>query len=394
MIIRKVVKKITSHLKGKNLFIQVLFGSRQVGKTTAALQSAEQAKLPYIYATADEPATKDLLWIEQQWEQARLQLKSKGKILLILDEVQKLASWSEKVKALWDEDRRTGTDVRVIILGSSPLLIQRGLTESLAGRFEFTPITHWSYKEIHEAFGWSVEEFIYFGGYPGAAALRKDEERWRTYIRQSLIETTISRDILLMNRIDKPALLRRVFQLATEYSGQILSYQKMTGQLQDAGNTTTLAHYLELLEGIRMIGSLPKYSGKIVRQRASSPKLIVYNTGLMASSSPYTFDEARRERNWWGRLAETAVGAHLLNAASADDSLKIHYWLERNREVDFILERAGQTLAIEVKSGRERSNFPGLQALRDAYSIKRSLLVGSGGISFEEFLRSDPIDLL
>lgn len=394
MIIRSVIKRIQKRLTGKNLFVQVLFGSRQVGKTTAALQAVEQLKVPYMYATADEPATKDGLWIEQLWQRARLELKSKGRIVLILDEVQKLPDWSENVKALWDEDRRTGTNVRVIVLGSSPLLVQRGLTESLAGRFELIPVTHWSYAEMQEAFGWSVEEYMYFGGYPGAAALREDEDRWRSYIRQSLVETTISRDILLMHRIDKPALLRRMFQLGAEYSGQILSYQKMTGQLQDAGNTTTLAHYLELLQGIGMVGGLQKYAGKIVRKRASIPKLAVYNTSLMSSAYQYSFDEAQHDRQWWGRLAESAVGAHLLNHAFADDSLHIYYWLDRNREVDYILERGSQVAALEVKSGRRRTSLPGAQAFRDAFGVKRSILVGTGGIPFEEFLLTNPVQLL
>jgi hypothetical protein len=264
-------------------------------------------------------------------------------------------------------------------------LLQRGLTESLAGRFELIRVPHWSFGEMRDAFGWSLEQFFYFGGYPGAAPLIGDRDRWARYILDSLVETTISRDILLLARVDKPALLRRLFQLGCDYSGQVLSYQKMLGQLQDAGNTTTLAHYLELLSGAGMLTGLQKFSGRRVRQRGSSPKLIVLNTALMTAAAPREFDEARHDREFWGRLAESAVGAHLLNT-SAGSTFEVFYWRERNREVDFVVRAGRRMVAIEVKSGRKRNAFSGMDEFAKAFHPHRVLLIGGEGIPLEEFL--------
>lgn len=365
-------------------FIQVIAGPRQVGKTTLVLQVAERLRIPCRYASADQPTLRGPGWIAEQWDAARAEF-GRDDGVLILDEVQKAADWAESVKRLWDEDTREKRPLRIVLLGSAPLLMQRALSESLAGRFEVIRLTHWSPAEMREAFGWSVEQAIFYGGYPGAAPLIADHERWVRYIRDSIIEPTISRDVLLMTRVDKPALLRRLFELSCRYSGQVLSYNKMLGQLQDAGNTTTLAHYLDLLASAGMVTGLPKYAGQIVRRRASSPKLQVMNTALMTALSGYTFDEARSDPEFWGRLVESAVGAHLANAAFASD-FELYYWRERDREVDFVVESHGRRTAIEVKSGRARDSLPGLDAFVSAFGESRRLLVGAGGIDVEEFL--------
>ena len=208
---------------------------------------------------------------------------------------------------------------------------------------------------MRDAFGWGIDRFLFFGGYPGAAALVEDEARWRAYILDSLVETTISRDILLLSRVDKPALLRQLFRLACSYSGQILSFNKMLGQLQDAGNTTTLAHYLELLAGAGMVTGLPKFSGSEVRRRGSSPKLIVLNTALMTATSSLTYNEAKRDADFWGRLVESAVGAHLISS-----QLEVFYWRDRNLEVDFVARRGKTIAGFEVSSGRRKGSLPGL----------------------------------
>lgn len=373
-------------LTEKRRFLQVLAGPRQVGKTTLARQVMRELKCPVHYASADEPTLQDRTWIEQQWDLARLKARAdKAGALLVLDEIQKAPGWSSVVKLLWDADTHAGTPLKVLLLGSSPLLIQTGLTESLAGRFEIIPVPHWSFLEMKEAFGWDVERFIYFGAYPGAAELIEEPERWRQYIVHSLIETTISRDILLLTRVDKPALLRRMFQLGCDYSGQILSYQKMLGQLLDAGNTVTLAHYLHLLRGAGMVAGLPKYAHGQVRQRGSSPKLQVLNTALMTAQSGRTLAEARREGDYWGRLVESCVGAHLLNT-SAGAGIEVRYWRERNQEVDFVLHQGKTTVGIEVKSGRRRESLAGMEAFARQFKPKRNLLVGGQGIALEEFL--------
>lgn len=388
---RPVFKKIKARLKEKRRFIQVLVGPRQTGKTTLARQVMDSLDYPIHYASADEPALKDRLWVEQQWDAARLQ-SSGGKGLLILDEIQKIPGWSETVKLMWDSDTANNRSLYVIILGSSPLLIQKGLTESLAGRFETIHITHWSFPEMKTAFNWNINQYIFYGGYPGAVDLVSDEQRWTNYIHDSLIETTISRDILLMTRVDKPALLRRLFELGCQYSGQILSFQKMLGQLQDAGNTTTLAHYLNLLSNAGLITGLSKYSGKSQRQRASSPKLCVLNTALMSVMSRITFSDARKNSEFWGRISESAVGASLANAIKGKN-IDLYYWLDRSREVDFVLVKGKDLIAIEVKSGKRRDNLPGISLFSQRYKIIKKLLVGADGIPVDKFLTLEPEDL-
>lgn len=388
---RSVFQTILKRVEEERQFIQVLAGPRQSGKTTLALQIMEVVNFATHYASADEPVLKDSIWIEQQWEAARMRSNNQ-KCLLVLDEIQKIPNWSEVIKKLWDEDTRQGRPLQVLLLGSSPLLMQQGLAESLAGRFEIIPVTHWFFGEMREAFGWSWEQYVFFGGYPGAAKLIKDENRWRNYIRESLIETTISRDILLMKRVDKPALLRRLFELGCRYSGQIFSYQKMLGQLQDAGNTTTLAHYLRLLESAGLLAGLPKYSAKAHRQRASSPKLLVLNTALMSVFSELSFREARQDTEFWGRLVETAVGASLYNGALGT-GIGLFYWHEQNREVDYVLIKGKDVLALEVKSSRRKDQLPGMARFAKKFPVKKKLLIGADGIPLPEFLTFHPTQL-
>ena len=376
---------LAARLKQPRRFIQVVAGPRQVGKSTLVQQATESLTAPVRYASADEPTLRDNDWIAQQWSAARLSITGKSGAVLVLDEIRKIPAWSETVKRLWDEDTRAKRALKVVILGSAPLLIAQGLTESLAGRFETISLSHWSYAEMQEAFGWTVEQFVFYGGYPGAAPLISEPERWTRYIVDSLIETSISRDVLLLTRVDKPALLRRLFELACRYSGQVLSYTKMLGQLQDAGNTTTLAHYLDLLAGAGMVRSVPKFAGDVARSRGSSPKLQVLNTALMTATSRLTFDEARSDREYWGRLVESAAGAHLANAELRGECV-LHYWREGNKEVDFVVQAGRRVTAIEVKSGRAPRIHAGTAAFSDAFKPQSTLLVGGDGIMLDEFL--------
>lgn len=295
---RRMGDTLLERLREPRRFVQVLAGPRQTGKTTLARQVLDALDRPSHYASADGPTPGDPSWIETQWQLGRRRAPGGGAVL-VLDEVQKVPRWSDVVKQLWDEDTERGVELHVVLLGSAPLLVHDGLTESLAGRFEMIRVPHWSFGEMRAAFGWDLERYVYFGGYPGSAPLVDDPERWSAYILDSLVETTVSRDVLLQQRVDKPALLRRLFRLGCEYSGQVLSYTKMVGQLQDAGNTTTLAHYLELLEGAGLMMGLQKYSGGAVRRRSSSPKLLVLNTALMAATSGLGFDEVRARGDVW-----------------------------------------------------------------------------------------------
>ena len=387
MIRQAIHDELLKRLKEKRRFLQVLAGPRQVGKTTLVRQVMTASHLPAHYVSADEPTLRgDRIWLEQQWDIARLKAtQGKSGALLVLDEIQKITDWPNLVKLLWDADTHAGVALKVVLLGSAPLLIQSGLTESLAGRFEVIAVPHWSFTEMHDAFGCNLEEYIFYGAYPGAAGLIDDPQRWRRYILDSLIETTISRDILSLNRVDKPALLRRMFLLGCAYSGQILSYQKMLGQLTDAGNTVTLAHYLQLLQGAGMLAGLTKYSHGQMRQRGSSPKLQVLNTALMSAQDHRSLAEARNEGDYWGRLVESAIGAHLYNS-SLGTNISVTYWRERNQEVDFVLRQGKAVVAIEVKSGGRRESLPGMEAFAREFTPKRKLLVGGQGIPLEEFL--------
>lgn len=390
MFKRFIFAQVIARLKEAKRFIQILAGPRQVGKTTLIQQVIEELDLPYHYASADDPTSFNETWIEQQWEIGRFRAKQHSSAILAIDEIQKIPNWSETVKRLWDEDARKHTQLKVVLLGSSQLLIQQGLTESLAGRFEVIPITHWSYPEMQQSFDWSIEQYIFFGAYPGAAPFIGDEARWSSYIRNALIETTISRDILSVTSVKKPSLLRHLFQLGCHYSGQILSFQKMLGQLQDAGNTTTLSHYLKLLENAGMLAGIDKFSTRYLKQRASSPKLQVLNTALISAQSNITFDAAQLDRKYWGRLVESAIGAYLLNNI-VGKNIELFYWRELGKEVDFVLRYNDNLIAIEVKSGIATTSLPGIKTFKEKYNPKRILLVGGAGISLEEFLQT-PIE--
>ncbi|OIO73625.1 MAG: AAA family ATPase [Elusimicrobia bacterium CG1_02_37_114] len=386
MFKRNTVHIILERLKEKRRHIQVITGPRQCGKTTIAKQIMDTVKIPCHYVSADEPILKERTWIEQQWETARWTLGKHPKTsLLILDEIHKIHGWSESVKRLWDEDTLKGNRLHVVLLGSSPLLIHKGLTESLAGRFEIIHVTHWSFDEMQKAFGWDVDEYIYYGGYPGSATLINNHIRWANYIKDSLIETTISKDIFHMTRIDKPILLRRVFELGCLYSGQVLSYQKMLGQLQDAGNTVTLAHYLKLLESAGLIAGLAKYAGQKVRQRGSSPKFQVMNTALITAQQSSSFSDAKKNGEFWGHLVESSVGATILNKIKGK-GIDLFYWAGNNREVDFVICKGKSIIAIEVKSSRKKTNLPGIELFSKEFNVKKKLLVGENGIPIQEFL--------
>ena len=393
MIRRNQLETVKSRMNEPRKFIQVLMGPRQVGKTTMMKQLTEEVEIETISVSADGVFNSNWLWIQQIWENARIQLKNatNNEIILIIDEIQKLDNWSEIVKEQWDFDTKENNNIKVILLGSSRLMIQKGLTESLAGRFEVTYVGHWSFSEMEEAFGWNVNQYIYYGSYPGAASLIQEEERWKNYIKDSLIETSISKDILMLTRVDKPAVLRRLFELGCLYSGQILAYTKLLGELQDAGNTTTLSHYLTLLSDSGLLGATEKYAGNVIRKRASKPKFQVFNNALLTAQDDLTFEKAVSDSKIWGRLAESAIGVHLINNAITNN-YTVYYWREKNDEVDFILERKNTLIALEVKTGRRAENN-GMRVFAQTFKPKKVLLIGTGGIGIEAFLRMNPGEL-
>lgn len=390
---RGIIQTVTKRLKEPRMFIQVLCGPRQVGKTTLITQALRETAIPHVYASADDAPDVSSIWLRQIWDKARLGCKqARGDYLLVVDEVQKIANWSEVVKAEWDKDAFNNIALKVVLLGSSSLLIQQGLTESLAGRYELIYIPHWSFGEMRDAFGFTLEEYVWFGSYPGAATLVKDEWRWKEYVRQSLIEPSITKDILMMQRVDKPALLGRLFNIGCSYSAQILSLNKIQGELNERGNLATLSNYLKLLASADLLCGLEKYAGNVIRQRASKPKFQVFNNALLSAQNSMTFSTVRADGKLWGRMVESAVGTHLLNRRKTG-WYDVFYWNENSKEVDYVIQRGTDVVAIEVKSGYDSSNA-GMAVFDELFHPKAMFTVGTDGIPLEEFLQMEPGELL
>jgi predicted AAA+ superfamily ATPase len=393
MIERSELQILKRRIKEPRTFIQVVMGPRQVGKTTLVSQLFKQLTIPAQFESADAVGANYSIWLEQIWETARFKMKSQAanEFLLIIDEIQKISNWSETVKKLWDDDSFNNLNLKIILLGSSRLLLQHGLTESLAGRFESIYLTHWTFEEMHLAFGWDANKYAWFGGYPGSAGLINDEIRWKKYIRDSLIETSISKDILMLSRIEKPALLKNLFELGCIYSGQILSFTKMQGQLQDAGNTTTLSNYLNLLETAGLLGGLEKYSSTSLHKRSSSPKFQVHNNALLSAQNARSFSDIQLIPVEWGRIVESAVGAYLLNQ-SIRSNFSVYYWRERNDEVDFIVEMQNKIIAVEVKSNYSK-NSRGMNVFNRKFKPFKTYSLDNKGLPWYEFIKINPVEL-
>lgn len=388
MFVRTEYQEVKERLEEPRMFIQVISGPRQVGKSTLVEQVLDKITLPHNSYSADAELNVNQSWISSVWDAARNEMdyRQETERILVIDEIQKIDNWSEVVKKEWDRDTREKRNLKVLLLGSSRLL-QQGLTESLAGRFELIRMGHWSYREMKEAFGWTLDQYIYYGGYPGTAPLVSNEVRWKRYVKDSLVEAALSNDVLATTNIYKPALLKRLFELGCSYSGELLSLTKMMGQLQDKRNVTTLANYIQVLDECHLLAGLQKYSGDNARRYASVPKYQVYNNALMNVYATSSFEEQRLDLEKWGRLVESAVGSHLLNYADKLD-YKVYYWREKNNEVDFIIERNHKVWAIEVKSGKRGMN-KGLGLFREAFHPYRAFVVGTDGISVEDFLSAD-----
>ena len=262
---RPQVRTLIERLTEPPRTIVAVFGPRQSGKTTAVKQALRRIPWPSRYWSTDEPeigllpsdgASEDFLkaqtmarqeaidhgWIIRRWEMARREAdrevaQGSGGFVVVFDEVQNIPQWSTVVKGLWDRDRFDDRPLHVVILGSAPMRVQSGLTESLVGRFERVQFDHWSFGEMEAAFGFELDTYLFHGGYPGAGRLVGQQGRWGNYIRHSVIQPSVERDLVAMTRIDKPALLKRLFDMSAQYSGQIVSYRKLQGHLQDAGNT-------------------------------------------------------------------------------------------------------------------------------------------------------------
>jgi uncharacterized protein len=411
---RPVLKVLKERLEETPRRMVVVAGPRQIGKSTLVKQALNGRSATFI--SADQPISAyvdpfalgfegaatttvstlatngmgrsrqggvlpDAQWLIEQWQAARdvaRRLPEGQHHVLAIDEIQIIPRWSDLVKGLWDSDRTEGLALQVVLLDSSPWLIQKGRTESLAGRYEPIYLSHWSYPEMRDAFGVTLDQYLYFGGYPEPASLLNNEERWHCYVRDTLVLSNIDQDILLMTRVEKPAVLKRLFELGCGfYSGQILALQKMMQVIQDAGNTATLSHYLNLLSKASLLTGLQKFAGQEVRRRASPPKFNAYNTALISSQARSTFGATRLDPERWGHLVESAVGAHLLNELPINCTL--HYWREGPHEVDFVLGAGRRLVAIEVKSTASFTKPKGLEVFKEKFKQRydiRTLLIG------------------
>jgi predicted AAA+ superfamily ATPase len=409
---RKQVSLLLQRLQEFPKFMVFVAGPYQVGKTTLVKQALKKYRGESHFISTDQalpemadpfhsdflntseltrelpPAPGGAEWLIQLWTNARAkarELPEGQHHVLAIDKIQKIPRWPEIVKGLWDADRAENLPLHIVLIISPDWLMQKGLTESLAGLFELIPITHWSYEEMQDAFDFSLDEYVYFGGYPGSAGMIQDEKRWQAYVRGVLIHPTIQEEILNIMRVNKPALLKMLFELVcSAYSGQIIAYDKLRGQLANAGNTTTLSHYLELLSQAGLLSGLSKFAPQAFRQRASSPKFNVHNTALVSAQAGYSFVEAKGDRSHWGRLIESAVGAHLINTAS--EGFPIFYWSESPHEVDFVLSRGRKILGIEVKNGAKYATPNRLEVFAKKFKDAKTLIVGEGGVSLADFL--------
>lgn len=386
---RAEYQTIKSRLEEPRKFIQVVMGARQTGKSTVVKQVLKDLDAPYQLFSADNVPATNNAWISNCWSAVRSLKGNKGleSIILVIDEIQKIANWSEAVKKEWDDDTFHDRNIKVLLLGSSRVLLEKGLSESLAGRFEEIRMSHWSYPEMKECFGFSLDQYLFYGGYPGAASLIDDDDRFQQYIQSSIIEATINKDILMDTPISKPALLRQTFELGAAYSGGLLSLNKMLGSLQDAGNTATLAGYIHLLDESGLLCGLQKFSIDTARRKASIPKLQVYNNALKRVYNPFSFEQAILDRKSWGHIFESGIGAYLVSQAFTH-RFEVFYWRERNDEVDFILRKKSSIVAIEIKSNAEKKT-EGLDKFRQLFNPQSSFIVGDGGIGVEDFLSMD-----
>ena len=390
---RPIFSTVLDRMNEPRRFIQVLAGPRQVGKSTLMDQVLAECPLPNYLFNADGIDEEDTDWIRRVWESARNQMdiKQQAEAVLVIDEVQKIKNWSEIVKREWDADTRNRRQLKVFLLGSSRLMLRKGLTESLAGRFELIRLGHWTFQEMSDAFGWTLDEWIYYGGYPGTAAFVKDMRRWKKYVKESLVAPAIEKDVILTSNIYKPALMKQLFELGCSYSAELLSLTKSLGQLQDAGNVTTLSSYLNILNECNLLTGLQKYANDDARRYQSVPKYQVYNNALLTAYRGRTYEQDRIDTNTWGRWVESAVGAYLLGSAD-EGGYKVYYWHERSDEVDYIIVRQGEVVALEVKSGRRGMNS-GLPKFRERFHPKRDLVIGTDGIPFSDFFNMSIEDL-
>ena len=397
---RKEKDTILDRLKEEPHHMMMYWGPRQSGKTTLIKQVLAAYPGESLYINVDEfneeiegkqfpqiekvrPEGRRAAWMLYCWDHMRRRArKSQKTVVFVIDEVQKIDDWSRRVKGMWDRDRMDSNAIHIILLGSSPHLLQKGLSESLHGRYYQIKSYHWCYAEMSQAFGFSLDEFIYYGGYPGAAKLIHKNKEWRQYVRTSIINNNIHGDVLGLLDIEHPKILKKLYEIGSKYSAQIFEFQKISAATQ-GGRQPLLEEYLDILERVYMLTGLFSWANSMHR-RSGSPKFQVLNNALMSCTHGYTLEEAKADQEYWGRLVESAVGAHILNSYD-DPSAQLYYWRQNGHEVDFVVERGPKLVAIEVKSGRKVKAHEGMHEFQRRFQPTKTLVVGTGGIPLEEF---------
>ncbi len=351
--------KLNESLINSPGFLQVIIGPRQIGKTTTVLKYLNESHPnKFHFYSADEVFNASATWLLEIWSKARSEQK-----ILVIDEIQKCENWSAIIKKFWDEDKRNKITFPCILLGSSSLEIQKGLTESLTGRFQLHKAFHWNHEESKNGYGLTFSDYLKIGGYPGSYSF-KNRTDWAKYVKQSIIQTVIEKDILQYHNVKSPALFRQAFEIIMSYPAQEISYTKLLGQLQDKGNTELIKYYLSLYEGAFLVKILEKYSAKKIITKSSTPKILPLAPCLyyLEILEDYKSEEL-------GRVFELIVGAQLVRA---DESL--YYWREGNDEVDFVLKKGRSLYAIEVKSGRKKS-AKGLQKFKSKFPEAKLVII-------------------
>lgn len=333
--------KLKTNIAAKSGLIQVVLGPRQVGKTTTVLRMIEDHYADSaLYVSADSIFNAEAQWLREQWQKALREDK-----ILFIDEIQKCHNWAEAIKSLYDETKRSKKNLQCVLLGSSSLAIQKGLSESLTGRFQILRAYHWNFDESKRGYELSFDDYLRYGGYPGSYQFIHDDDEWAQYVANSIVQTVVEKDILQYNTVKSPALFKQTFEIIMSYPAQEISYTKLLGQIQDKGNVELVKYYIQLFEGAFLLKALEKFSAKAVLTKASSPKILP-----LAPSLAYLQIRAPYEEQERGRIFETIVGGQLVRTGE-----KLTYWREGSLEVDFVLSKGRNIWAIEVKSGRKKS---------------------------------------
>jgi predicted AAA+ superfamily ATPase len=356
--------------------IQLLTGPRQVGKTTILLELAGEFGERAIYRAADVEEIAAPGWWAIQWDRA-MRLARTGPTLLLVDEIQTLPNWARRVKVAFDEVARERLPLQIVISGSAALSMTRGARNELAGRFELLTLRHWTAQDLIQAFGLTDDEaaevYVRFGAFPGELDRRMDYPRWREYILHAIIDPALNRDLLMLEPIQKPALLRQINSLAAAYPGEIISLQKLAAQLLEKGAPATIAHYLTVLEEAFLLAALHKYSDRELRLRASPPKLVPLSNAFLTAYADSVPPTTATDPVRWGRWLETACTAHAVNTGC-----RVAYWREEPYEVDLIVAGERGKWAIEIKSGSYAiQDLTGLSTFHLRHPDFRPLVVGA-----------------